>query len=335
MPRALPVVLLLTWLVLPATSRSDIDLWPLLKISPESTTVLYPLYHREGKFLMLFPFFYRTNEGQDQHLLWPFVKVSKGRLSRVLPVWFSREPGEYTLLPIFRWTPREIFWPLPPVYLQRDGGFRLIAPLYAKRGDTEVVPPFFYRVREEGRPTRMGAWPILEYKGLAERKSVDFLRFLRADWGQERFAFRLWPLFSWRRDKDLRSVWLIPFQYERSDKHFDLALYPVFARRQDEETSGFWLAPFLYASSSKGFKMTFVGLFDMRRRSIAGTEDIHTSFTVLGFRNLSVFRRQAVTSADGKLLERKRRFLIFSDELDASGKRSLKILGKSLVSRKP
>ena len=30
-------------------ARADIDLWPLLEISDESTTVLYPLFVREGE----------------------------------------------------------------------------------------------------------------------------------------------------------------------------------------------------------------------------------------------------------------------------------------------
>ena len=332
MPQRLLILLSLTWLLaVPATSHGNIDLWPLLEISDESTTVLYPFYVHQGKFLMLFPFFYRTHEGRDHHLVWPFVKFSEGRLTRLLPVWFSPKEGEYTLFPLFRWTPQEIFWPLPPTYLQRDGGLRLILPLYAKRGDKEVIPPTFYRVREEDKPVRIGIWPILEYRGSPERKSAHLLRFLRSEWGEEFFWFRLWPLFSWHREKDSRSLWLVPFHYDSSEKHTDISIYPIFASRSDEETSGFWLAPFLYASSPRGFKTFFLGIFDIRRWSMAGTENVQRSQTFLGIKALSVYRRSTVTSPEGELLERKRRLLIFSDQLEPSGKRSFRVLGIPVV----
>ena len=204
-PRLLIALLLMLLLAVPGTSRSDVDLWPFLEISDRSTTVLYPFYVREGKFLMMFPFYYRTNEGQDHHFVWPLVKFSEGRLKRILPLWLSPREGEYTLFPIFRWTPRQILWPVPPIYLKRDGTFRLVPPLYAKRGDTEIVPPSFYRVREEGKPTRIGLWPVSEYTSGPERRGIHFLRFLRTDWGDEVFLLRIWPLLSWSREKDARS----------------------------------------------------------------------------------------------------------------------------------
>ncbi len=332
-PRLLIVLSLICLLGLPGTSRSDVDLWPFLEISDRTTTVLYPLYVREGKFLMLFPFYYRTNEGQDHHLVWPIVKYSEGRLKRFLPLWISPKEGEYTLFPIFRWTPREILSAVPPMYLQRDGGFRLVLPLYAKRGDKEVMPPSLYRVREEGKPTRIGLWPVSEYTSSPERRGIHILRFLRMDWGREVFLLRIWPILSWHREKDARSFWLIPFHHERSDKHSDTSLYPVFAYRSDEESMGLWLVPFLYSNSPKAFKSWLFGIFDLRRREIAGTENIRTSFTLLGFKAFSFYRRQAVTSSTGKLLEHKRRLLIFSEVLEASGKRSFRIFGLRVMTR--
>ncbi len=153
------------------------------------------------------------------------------------------------------------------------------------------------------------------------------------DWGREVFLLRIWPILAWNREKDVRSFWLIPFHHERSDKHSDTALYPVFAYRSDEETSGLWVVPFLYTRSPKAFKSWLFGVFDIRRREIAGTEDIRSSFTLLGFKALSFYRRQTVTSSEGKLLERKRRLLFFSEVLESSGKRSFSILGLPVATR--
>ena len=81
MLRTLWVLLAALWLVTPArTSHADIDLWPLLEISDDSTTVLYPLFVHEGPFMMIFPLYYRTNEGSDHHLAWPFFKISEGEV---------------------------------------------------------------------------------------------------------------------------------------------------------------------------------------------------------------------------------------------------------------
>ena len=90
------IAFLISILAFPRVSRADVDLWPLLETSEDSTTVLYPSYVHESEFLMVFPFFYRTNEGQDYHYLWPLIKVAEGRLTRAAPFWFNSEEDEYT-----------------------------------------------------------------------------------------------------------------------------------------------------------------------------------------------------------------------------------------------
>jgi hypothetical protein len=336
MSRTLAILLAVTWLMATAkTSLADVDLWPLLEVTDESTTVLYPFYVHEGKFLMIFPFFYRTNEGQDYHFIWPLAKVSKGRLARVMPIWFSEREGDFTLLPLFRWTPEEIFWPAPPAYLRRDGSFRLVPPIYLKKGDLELVPPIFFRMREEGKLTRLGAWPLIDYRVFPDRKVLSWLWFVRGEWGEKLFKFRLWPLISLKRDEAAWGLWLVPLFFEHSPKQSDITLFPIFARWSGEKGHGIWLVPFLHAGSSEGFKTWLFGLFDVRRRTSEEKGEIRKSVTVLGLGPLSLYRHQSVTSLEGKPLERKGRFLIFSEELKRSGKRSFGILGIPITSQIP
>ena len=112
--RRLSLVLALALISLSARAFS-IDAWPLLEKTPKSTTVLYPFYVHEGKFLMLFPAYYRTNEGRDQHFVWPLVKTSDGRLTRVAPVWFSGNEKEYVLFPLIWQNEESTFWSVPPL----------------------------------------------------------------------------------------------------------------------------------------------------------------------------------------------------------------------------
>jgi hypothetical protein len=81
-------------------ARADVDLWPLFETSERGTSVLYPLYVKEGPYVLVFPAYARTSEGRDHHVFWPLVKVSEGRLERVAPLWFANRQGDYTLCPV-------------------------------------------------------------------------------------------------------------------------------------------------------------------------------------------------------------------------------------------
>ena len=63
--------------------------------------------------------------------------------------------------------------------------------------------------------------------------------------------------------------------------------------------------------------------------------EVRKSRTVLGLGSLSLYRHQSVESLEGKPLERKGRFLIFTEELKRSGKRSFGILGIPITSQIP
>lgn len=136
---------------LPGSARADVDLWPLFEKSPERTTILYPLFVKEGEFTMIFPFYYRTDSGRDQHYLWPIAKVSEGRLERLAPVWFSDEAGEFTLFPLISRDERGTTTLIPPMYTRHDGSQRTVVPFYSR--SVEAV--------HDGRRERMSVlWPL-------------------------------------------------------------------------------------------------------------------------------------------------------------------------------
>src|SRR5690242_2902396 len=80
-------------------AATSVDLWPFYESTNDSTVVMWPFYDHEGKFLMVFPFYYRTNEGKDHHIVWPIVKFSEGRLTRLAPVWYSQDADTFTIFP--------------------------------------------------------------------------------------------------------------------------------------------------------------------------------------------------------------------------------------------
>ena len=305
----------------PPIARAGIDLWPLLEVSENSTTVLYPLFVRDESFLMVFPLYYRTNSGEDHHLLWPFLKLSKGRLARLAPIWFG-EP---------------------------DADRAALLPLYFRRGDFEFMLPSLYRSRHEGAVVRWGVWPFLGYENDEGQRKISSLLLWNGEWGEKETRLSFWPLFSRRRRPEGLSMWIAPFYMKSTETERELTLFPVFSSWRQGERRGLWLAPFLYASGPEEWRAWLFGLFDLRRRPVRivtgptpeGEDsppertEIHRSVRLLGWRFLSAYTRSSVHSAEGVLLARSRRLLIFSHGRNRSGERVFKLLGLPLVKRQP
>ena len=114
-------------------ANADIDAWPLLEVSDDTTTVLYPLHVREDDFEMNFPFYYKTNEGRDIHYLWPLIKLRDGRLVRVAPIYFGEDKDNYTILPLMHRKDGKTWWLIPPMFLGKNT--KVIFPVYYERND--------------------------------------------------------------------------------------------------------------------------------------------------------------------------------------------------------
>jgi len=146
-------------LTVPAVASADVDLWPLFEKTEDSLTVLYPFYVKEKSFRMVLPFYYRTNEGRDHHVLWPLFKVSDGRVVRAAPIYYSGEDqAELTIFPLYKRTKDYTLTLIPPRYTTQDDRAEIVFPLYAwtseeraQGGETEaldVLWPMYQRAVE-------------------------------------------------------------------------------------------------------------------------------------------------------------------------------------------
>ncbi len=200
---------IITW---DAASRARaLDLWPLAEFTDERTVVLYPFYVHEGDFLMLFPFYYRTNQARDHHFLWPMLKMSEGRLTRALPMWFSVDADTFTMFPFIRQTPDYTFWAIPPIYNRHDGEFKAVFPLFAKSPRALYVAPSFYKSKD-GETSRLRIVPLCFSKKTAESREVTVP-----------------VLFHSMKSEDERTLWIIPSYYNREGEHRTWNLFPLFS----------------------------------------------------------------------------------------------------------
>jgi hypothetical protein len=363
-------------------ARADVDLWPLLEISKESTTVLYPFYVREGKFLMIFPWYYRTNEGRDHHVLWPIFKYSDDRVSRIAPIWF-RGQNTFTLFPIIHRTPDYTLWSIPPAYLRRDGRFHAVFPLYARSEHRLLLFPSYYRSREPGEPRSDTLWPLLSWvRGagtsrfdlwawdsgdprkwwsslnlLGRQKGPDhsntwllplfmdvsettprsrfmLMTFLfgRHRWpdGSDRW---LLPFFFDRRKGQERSTFLMPYYQRIEPDRTTRVLFPVFASHRGPDRRLLYLVLYYWERAPDYSETTFfpVWLKSHGTRRAHGPPGSTRSYSSILW---PIYSREEHRSPEGELLERYRRFLIFSDRLDVNEKaRTFSILGIPILER--
>jgi hypothetical protein len=352
--KRLVAVLALCVILDPANARADVDLWPLLEITDESTTVLYPLYVREGPFLMIFPLYYRTNEGRDHHLLWPFMKFSEGRLERVSPIWFAPQEGEFTLFPIIRQTEDYTLLSVPPVYLRRDGAFRAVFPLFWRSttdaADTTVTLPGYYRRREsDGRRIDM-LWPLMRWDRDAEddRLHVAWRLFgwdrtpdLEKRWfgylyhrerGPERWWHLVVPILSVYEERGKSGFYLFPYYRKRGPHRSLTGVFPFWEEQIEGDARGLWILPYYGYRSPAKTKTFVVPFFLHTRESERQPSDVTREWLSILWPLYSRTERRA---ADGRLVERHRRFAFFSDSLDESGTRTFRILGIPVIERTP
>jgi hypothetical protein len=226
-------------------ARGDVDLWPLLELSEESTTVLYPFYVHEGKFLMIFPLYYRTNEGQDHHLLWPIFKYSDDRIARIAPIWF-RGQNTFTLFPIIHRTPDYTLWSMPPAYLRRDGKFHAVFPLYARSEHGLLLFPSYYRSRAPGEPRSDTLWPLFSWVRGAGTSRFDLWAW---DSGDPRKWWSSLNLLGRQKGPDHSNTWLLPLFMDVSEStarsRFMLMTF-LYGRHRWPDGSDRWLLPFFF-----------------------------------------------------------------------------------------
>lgn len=297
--------------IAPGAARADVDLWPLLELDEDSTTVLYPFYVHEGDFRMVFPFYYRTNHGHDHHLLWPLVKLSDGRLTRVAPIWFSDDEDHFTLFPLVWRRPEYTFFLVPPTYLRRDGSLQALLPFYVRSHGADYDNLWI-------------AWRLFGWKKSAEQSAYFGGYLFHRETGPDRSLTVLMPLFAASRVHEKRAFLFTLFWHSTSPEETDTWLpFPLVRRLSGRDRSQLMVLPFFWERGIHQDSTMLFPLFSVSRKG--GVDATPTT------RNLHLlwplYQRKVKTSGDGEVLDRYRRFLIFSDERESTGARKFSILG--------
>lgn len=276
--------------MLPSPARGQ-DLWPLAEFSKDRTVVLYPFYVHEGDFMMVFPFYYRTNQGRDHHYVWPLVKFSEGRLTRVAPVWYHADADTFTVFPLLRQTPDYTFWTLPPIYTRHDGKFLALFPLFAKSPNMLFVAPSFYKSKG-GDSGSLGIFPIyfsqwapgrtwsmvpLVYSYAKKGDDLDLwtlpLSYTRM---AESIKYETPLLFKYARDKHGFRFWLLPFKKVKTDTEREIGVAQVWTYREQKLADGvkttLMLLPYGQVRSPKKSTSFVIPFFFERREKVAGGE---------------------------------------------------------------
>lgn len=184
----------------------DLDMWPFLKLSEDHNVVCWPVYEQDGAFKMIFPFYYKTNQGRESHVFWPIVKFKDGHLERVMPFWFNHDDS-FVCLPFLIQNKKMTLWTVPPVYIENDSDFTAAIPFYLKNKNQQFIFPNIY---------------------LADKKEYS--------------ETALWPIYSnvdSRHDAIPNSFKLLPYKKSWSEKtgYNYQAVYPFYKHEKDPENS--------------------------------------------------------------------------------------------------
>ena len=306
-----------------------VDLWPVFQHDDEGTTVLYPLYVHEGDFLMQAPFYYRTNEARDHHLLWPLVKVSDGRLARAAPFYFSDHEDEFMLFPILRQTPSGTMWMLPPAYFSKTSDFSAVFPLYAHDGERTWTFPNLYFQREAGELVRVRSYFVFDWQRKDMEQRLRLLLLGGAKWGGDETRAYLMPLFYVSRAADEAKTMVGPFYRATGPDRDDRAVLPLYGDFRSADSRSFWLGSYYDQERANGWRRGLLPLYTASERTHALTGQTERSLSLFAW----LYSRHQTTNAAGERIAHRRRFLALTDSLDVSGRRTIGLFGLPIWER--
>jgi len=306
---------------------ANIDAWPLLEINDESTTILYPLFVKEKNFTMIFPFYFNTNQGKDHHFFWPLVKISEDRLKRALPFWLS-EDNDFTLFPLLRQTPKYTFWSVPPMYFQNDDNFSAIIPFYIKNKNKLFIFPNIYRNKNKKKIKNFIVFPFVDYYNDNFTKSINYLYLTGNKISENHESKWFLPFYYSCIEKNLNSLWILPYYYRNSKYQVITEFFPVYSKTKGINHES--LRIFNYYTEKKLNKKS-KGIFPFYHYVVSNKGNNEKGYVIELF--ASLYKKELVLSENGKIIEKKRRFLFFSDELNRNGKRQFKIFDSVISER--
>jgi len=271
---------------------------------------------------MFFPFYYNANEGKDHHYLWPLVKVSENRITRFVPFWFRGEEESFTFFPFLQQTPEYTLWFVPPMYFQEDGNFSAVIPLYLKNKNKLFVFPNILYEKGFGDSKKMNIYPLYGYEKNPNYESVSFAMISGTQWGDDISKTWFWPLYSKGEDPYENHLWLLPYFHKKTVNSSTTALYPFFFKHREPNSRTFWSLLYYERTSAYSSMTELFPFFGVKKSRKQGGE-IEKFVWALW----PVYSMNETISTDGNIIAKKRRWLIFSDDLKRNGSRSMGMLG--------
>ncbi len=200
-------------------------MWPVLELDDDTTTVMYPFYVHEDDFLMVFPVYYRTDEGREHHVLWPLFKTRDGRVTRVAPFWYSSDPNKY--------------WIFPLAYHDNDSTLLLVPPSYWRGDDLQVVVPLWVRAKSATDDwlvvgPRLYGW----HETATKKHTFAGVLFDHTSHSNGDRETSLLPLLWRAKSHDESSLWLAGYWRAHTPTSDSLALYPLFATKTSADAAG-------------------------------------------------------------------------------------------------
>jgi len=323
----LSIIVMIIVQSLHSANAANIDAWPLLEITEDSTTICYPLFVKEKNFQMIFPIYFKTNKGKDYHFCWPLLKISEKRLERALPFWYT-ESDSFTLFPFIRQTPEYTFWSVPPMYFDKKGRFTAIIPFYITNNNKRFIFPNIYYKKENNNITHFKLFPFVDYVNTKNVSSINYCYL----WGnkQKKNYLSKWflPFYYSLKKENLENFWALPYFYQKTPNQVSHHIVPVYQRTDGHLHQSFRLFNYYQASGAKFAISGFFPIYHVQQSKLSNNRTKSVEYLFL-----FVYKKETITSESEELLERKRRFLFFSDELKSDGTRLFKIFDKLVSER--
>jgi hypothetical protein len=276
---------------------------------------------------MIFPIYFKTNEGKDYHFFWPLLKISENRLKRAIPFWYT-ESESFTLFPLIRQTPEYTFWSVPPMYFDKKGPFSAVIPFYITNDNKRFIFPNIYYKKEGDNITDFKLFPLVDSVNNKDVRYINYCYLLGNKQKKNYISKWFLPFYYSLKQKDLETFWALLYFYQKTAHQESHEIVPIYQKTEGQWHRSFRLLTY-YQQEEPAYKKTgFFPIYQFQQSQLSRnrTKSVIDLFWF-------IYRRETIISENNQLLARKRRFLIFSDDLQSDGKRQFKILDKIVSER--
>lgn len=330
--------------------------WPLVKLSEgrlvrfapfwfrgENSFTLFPIIHRTDDYTLLsVPPSYLRRDGSAQAVFPLYARTEHALFT--FPTYYRTrrpdEPARDALWPLFSWRrddqqdELDVFLGLAGWSELPDSTTRWLIPLFAQSHDRQtdsrwLWAGFWFQQRTPERVDRVLV-PILVYHH-------DLVREYRWLWAGPWFQTSspvahsrfLLPIYVdvVNSVQDSHTTLIGPYFRRVVGERRSNWLIPIFGVTRGPETSMLWVATVIRTRAPEVERDWYFPVYMSTRRAPASGETSRW-FALLW----PLYERQEVRAADGELLERHRRFLLFSDSYEG-GRRTFRLFGIPIIER--